>query len=319
MRKASWLVSLLLLSATTALGANYIVGIGDDCPAAGVCFSPTPLAVQVGDSVTFYVYYSGFFHGPHNVVADNGSFRCALGCDGEGGNGSPRGQSGVGRVDLSLQWSFTRTFNAPGMVAYHDEVSHASGVIVVQGPGTVPQVQTAVEYIYGQPWDYGYVSSYFVTSSPEEIAFLDGGAFGGIWHRTGETFNVWSGPASGAFPTCRFFDGLFGAHFYTPYAAECAGLQAERGWQQGWQYEGIAFYLLVPDANGNCPIGTTILYRLYNDSTYWPPSYYDTKTGAPLHRFTTNVAAFNQMRAAGWVFEGDSRTFAFACTPSAGG
>ena len=43
---------------------------------------------------------------------------------------------------------------------------------------------------------------------------------------------------------------------------------------------------------------------------------YDTKTGAPLHRFTTSAATFNQMRAAGWVSEGDSRTFAFACVPS---
>ena len=176
------------------------------------------------------------------------------------------------------------------------------------------QVQTAVEYIYGQPWDYGYVSSYFVTSFPDEIAALDGGAFGGLWHRTGETFNAWSGPASGALPTCRFFDTAFGSHFYTPYAAECAAVQSNQA--RHWQYEGIAFYLQVPDENGSCPIGTTILYRLYNDSRYWPPFYYDTRTGAPLHRFTTSAATFNQMLAAGWVFEGDSRTFAFACALS---
>ena len=302
MRKIRWLLPLLLLGVTAAFGANYTVGIGDDCPVAGVCFAPTPLTIQVGDSVTFYVYNSNAFTGPHNVVADDGSFRCASGCDGEGGDGSPR--------DFP-QWSFTRTFSAPGIVAYHDEVSHASGVIVVQGIGTVAQIQAAVEYIYGQPWDYGYVSSYFVTSVPDEIAMLDGGAFGGMWRRTGETFNVWSGPASGTLPTCRFVDRVFGAHFYTPYAAECAGLEAK----QGWQYEGIAFYLAAPDGHGDCPIGTTILFRLYNDSIYWPPFYYDTKTGAPLHRYTTSVATFNQMRAAGWVFEGDSRTFAFACVP----
>lgn len=173
------------------------------------------------------------------------------------------------------------------------------------------QVQTAVEYIYGGPWDYGDVSSYFISSFPDEIAALDGGAFGGGWFRTGETFNVWSGPASGALPTCRFFDRIFGAHFYTPYAAECAELQTE----PRWQYEGIAFYLKIPDGNGNCPVGTTILYRLYNDSMYWPPFYYDTKTGAPLHRLTTSAATFDQMLAAGWVFEGDGRTFAFACVP----
>ena len=304
MRIVSWLVSLLLLPAAVAFGAGYTVGIGDDCPAVGECFFPTPLTIQPGDSVTFYVYNSSTFNGPHNVVADDGSFRCANGCDNEGGDGSPR--------DFP-QWSFTRTFNAPGVVAYHDEVSHASGVIVVQGTGTVAQVQTAVEYIYGQPWDYGYVSSYFVTSFSNEITALDGGAFDGLWHRTGETFNVWNGAASGAIPTCRFFNRVFGEHFYTPYVAECAILQTEQGWQQGWQFEGIAFYLQLPDANGNCPIGTTILYRLYNDSKHGPPFY--PNAGAPLHRFTTSTGTFNQMRAVGWVFEGDVRTFAFACVP----
>jgi hypothetical protein len=34
------------------------------------------------------------------------------------------------------------------------------------------------------------------------------------------------------------------------------------------------------------------------------------------HRLTTSEATFNQMLADGWVFEGDSRTFAFACVPS---
>ena len=306
MRKISWLVALLLFPGTTAFGANYIVGIGDDCPFVGVCFTPTPLTIQGGDSVTFYVYNSNFFSGPHNVVADDGSFRCAMGCDGEGGDGSPR--------DFP-QWSFTRTFNTPGIVAYHDEVSHASGVIVVQGVASVAQGETAVEYIYGQPWDYDYVSSYFVTSFPDEIAALDGGAFGGMWQRTGERFNVWDRPTSGAIPTCRFFDKVFGAHFYTPYEAECAGLQAK----QDWQYEGIAFYLQVPDGNGNCPIGTTVLFRLYNDSKYPPHFYSDTATGAPLHRLTTSVETFNRMRASGWLFEGDSRTFAFACAPTVSG
>jgi hypothetical protein len=56
---------------------------------------------------------------------------------------------------------------------------------------------------------------------------------------------------------------------------------------------------------GSCPTGTAILYRLY-----WG------KGGWPSHRLTTNAATFTQMLAEGWVFEGDSRTFAFACVPS---
>jgi hypothetical protein len=53
----------------------------------------------------------------------------------------------------------------------------------------------------------------------------------------------------------------------TPYAAECAALQA----QPRWAYEGIAFYLMLPDENGDCPRGTTTLYRLYNQSNVAPP------------------------------------------------
>ena len=196
------------------------------------------------------------------------------------------------------------------------------GLLGVATPAAA-QVQTAVEYGSYSYWDDCYYydtnngrtlvcdyGSYFVTSSPDEMAALDGGAFdlfGGqfAWQRTGETFDVWSGPESGALPTCRFFKPAFyPEHVYTPYEAECAAVQANPDWQ--YIYEGIAFYLQLPDENGNCPLGTTILYRLYNNGI----------DGAPVHRLTTSEATFGQMLARGWVFEGDGRTFAFACVPS---
>jgi len=282
---------------------NHLVGIGDDCDPidlGNLCFYPTPLTIRAGDSVTFYPYDSNVFNGPRNVVADDGSFRCASGCDGEGGDGTPKRRA----------WQFTRTFNTPGAVAYHDEVSRVSGVIVVVANDAPAQAPAAIEYMYR--WgDFRYVSSYFVTSSPEEIAALD---VGGLWWRTGESFDVWNAPASGTFPTCRFVDTVYGAHFYTPYASECAGLQAN----EGWLYEGTAFHVQVPDANGNCPAGTTILFRLYNHSSIHPvqPFHNTLYPYAPLHRYTTRVELFEQMRARGWVVEGDSRTFAFACVPS---
>src|SRR5215472_7091145 len=161
------------------------------------------------------------------------------------------------------------------------------------------QTQTAVEYYYAA-WNY-----YFVTAFPDEIAVLDAGVFGGVWKRTGQTFEVWTGPTNGALPTCRFFTITFApksSHFYTPYAAECEGLKSN----PNWQFESIAFYLQLPDANGDCPPGTVILYRLYNNGM----------GGAPNHRFTTTFGTFNQMLAAGWTFEGDLRTFAFACVPA---
>jgi plastocyanin len=117
---------LLLLGSTSALAANYYIGIGDDCDVRGACFYPTQLMIGGGDTVRS-IYAGLVDSGPHNVVADDGSFRCARGCDGEGGDGTP--------ADYTAQWSFTRTFTTSGIVNYHDEVSHATGAITV---GDVP-------------------------------------------------------------------------------------------------------------------------------------------------------------------------------------
>jgi plastocyanin len=115
---------LLLLCASPAFGA--LVGIGVDCDFAVICFVPSPVTINVGDIVTFYIYGdAGDLGAPHNVVADDGSFRCARGCDGEGGDGTP--------APYPTQWKFTRTFNTPGVVSYHDEGSTATGIIIVQG------------------------------------------------------------------------------------------------------------------------------------------------------------------------------------------
>ena len=65
------------------------------------------------------------------------------------------------------------------------------------------QNQLAVEYYYAD-WNF-----YFVTSDPAEIAALGGGAFGGFWKRTGQTFTVWTSSANGALATCRFFSVSF--------------------------------------------------------------------------------------------------------------
>ena len=161
---------------------------------------------------------------------------------------------------------------------------------------------TAVEYYHA-----GF-NHYFVTAFPGEIALLDGGAFGGAWARTGHAVPVWLQPQASTVETCRFFSETFtprSSHFYTPYASECATLR------QGttWTYEGVAFHLRLADGSGNCPAGTSILYRLYNDS----------RSGAPNHRYTTNRAVFEQMRAAGWIPEGNGPQVVFACVPAGGG
>lgn len=130
MRKALWLLIALALWVNSAQATEQHVSIGDDCGGSADCFSPLTLPILVGDSVTFYIYADGGGGdlGPHNVVADDGSFRCALGCDGKGGDGTPR--------DYRSHWQFTLTFDKPGIVSYHDEASKAYGAIIVQAsPG----------------------------------------------------------------------------------------------------------------------------------------------------------------------------------------
>jgi len=168
--------------------------------------------------------------------------------------------------------------------------------------GTVPisnaQTQPAVEYFHAG-WGY-----YFVTAFPGEIANLDGGAFGGAWQRTGQTYPVWSTEEAGTSPVCRFFSTSFSprsSHFYTPLAAECDLLKHS----PDWQYEAISFFLKTTDAAGNCPAGSAPLYRAYNQGI----------GGAPNHRYATTKTIVNQMVAQGWVPEGNGPDATFACLP----
>jgi hypothetical protein len=177
-------------------------------------------------------------------------------------------------------------------------VAAALGLAIGDGAGA-QVLANAVEY-YHAAFD-----QYFVTVDPAEVLLLDGGAHGGAWVRTGQSFPVWSQPGPYTHATCRFFSAAFApksSHFYTPGARECALLQAGAT----WQYEGIAFHLRLPDALGNCPVGTSNLYRLYNGG----------RGDAPNHRYTSSRHVFDQMRNQGWLAEGVGATLAFACVPS---
>ncbi len=103
--------------------ASWVVQVGGS---GRLAFNPQTLTIQPGDTVRF-ANLGGF----HNVMADDGSFRCARGCDndGSGGNGSASTQI----------WSATVAFPNPGQFGYFCE-PHGSpgegmfGTIVVQGP-----------------------------------------------------------------------------------------------------------------------------------------------------------------------------------------
>lgn len=164
---------------------------------------------------------------------------------------------------------------------------------------TVESGASVVEY-YSDVLDH-----YFVTASADEIAQLDSGAQAG-WKRTSLGFKAWlraSDAPPGAQPVCRFYARGANSHFYTGDANECQFLRSLESQQRaeatakgqsfgGWQYEGIVFYAMVP-SGGQCPGGTSPVYRLYNNRA---------SNADSNHRFTPDAS----MRAAmaGWVDEG---------------
>lgn len=120
---------LLLLACTQVRAADIRVSVGGTYDSGGYTypqlnFSPRTINANVGDTVTFV--NAG---GTHNVAADDGSFRCANGCDGSGGDGNPNGSN----------WSSTITLTAAGTIGFHCEVHGAmgmTGTINVAGAGT---------------------------------------------------------------------------------------------------------------------------------------------------------------------------------------
>lgn len=108
-----FLLSLLLSLAVTpiAQAAVFIVNVGG----TKLVFTPQTATINAGDTVTFINR-----GGMHNVVADDGSFRCALGCDGDGHNGNGHASS--------ANWTASVTFDKPGTVGYFCEIHGAPGM-----------------------------------------------------------------------------------------------------------------------------------------------------------------------------------------------
>jgi len=170
-------------------------------------------------------------------------------------------------------------------------------------PQATETLVTVVEY-----YNVG-LKHFFITADPAEIANLDGGAFGGAWKRTGQTFGAWAiaGRPADSAPVCRFFgtdqyraNGTRigpNSHFYTGDPAECAyvktawpSVAADGNSYPAWTYESDAFALKLP-AGGACPAGTEALYRAYNDGA----------GGDPNHRYVADRAPGGN---ADWTFEG---------------
>ena len=215
----------------------------------------------------------------------------------------PGGHAYAGQGSFTV--SATLTKNADGTVA-----STATGTVVVTPASPTPSPPppppppptpptpppppaeptiVAVEYYYAA-WE-----SYFLTASTSEIAALDGGAFGGVWKRTGVHFNVYplTGAPASSSTVWRFFSTTFSprsSHFYTANIDEYAALVNGAV----WQLEGPVFSAPMPANDGTCPAGSTPVYRLYNNGM----------GGAPNHRFTTDLIVHGWMLVVGWIYEG---------------
>lgn len=140
------------------------------------------------------------------------------------------------------------------------------------------------------------LNHYFITGDSGEASGIDNGAAGPGWSRTGYSMDAWqsqSAATANANAVCRFY-GTPGvgpnSHFYTADAGECDAVKQD----PGWFYEGIALYS-QPVQYGSCPLGTTPLYRVYNNR--W--MYNDSN-----HRFVTDSIIYQQMADQGWVQEG---------------
>ena len=115
--------------------------------------------------------------------------------------------------------------------------------------------------------------SYFITASASQTRALDADGAGEGWMRTGRSFQAWlakSAAPADARAVCRFHSPVDRSYFHTASIADCNELKsleaherAATGNVRGWHFEGIAFYVLAPEA-GQCAPGTTALTSVQN-------------------------------------------------------
>jgi serine protease len=163
-------------------------------------------------------------------------------------------------------------------------------------PGTVP----VIEY-YRADKDH-----YFMTADPADVAIVDT-TYSNTFQRTGQVFYAWPSAASAppnAVPVCRFYapSPLIDSHFYTPFASECQFVIAHDAGT--WVFENpAAFYVLLPDAGGNCQAGTEPVYR-----------FFDNRNDAN-HRYSIDLTVRRAMINRKWVPEGTGPNAVIFCSP----
>jgi plastocyanin len=130
-------------------------------------FEPKHLTITAGDTVR----WTNQGANAHNVVEDNGMFRCAGGCDSGSGTGTAGYANGESPGDPSTgNWSFELTFDNVGQVGYYCEVHGLPGVGMF---GTITVEAAGDDEPEGQPINFGMTGSWFNPETNGQGIILD--------------------------------------------------------------------------------------------------------------------------------------------------
>lgn len=211
--------------------------------------------------------------------------------------GSPTSVVAVGLREIGgVALSYPLLTNPLEMRALLEETGEFRQVLVSGSPygclGVPPpnQLGEMIEF------HHAGLDHYFYTADAGEIGGLDSGTGARGWMRTGKSFRVILGGCVPAeqidFRVFRFF-GKPGvgpsSHVFTLDRQECRIIDKSGA----WLYEGSTFWATRPDSKGGCPVFDEIpLFRVWK------------AFGDSNHRFTTDPAVVDEMKAKGWVDEG---------------
>ncbi len=161
-------------------------------------------------------------------------------------------------------------------------------------PGAFP----VVEY-YNVALDH-----YFITATPAEINYIDT-FLSASFQRTGLYFYAYLSPLAappGSSAVCRFYAaGLINSHFFSASFFECQFVLSH--WAGIWHLETpAAFYIQIPDGDGNCPSGTLPVHRFFNNRN------------DANHRYTVDLSVRRAMLNRAWVPEGNGPNAVAMCS-----
>lgn len=131
-------------------------------------------------------------------------------------------------------------------------------------------------------------------SDESEIAFVERGAAGPGWRKSGLNISVAKESFGQLGSVCRFYAPSVNSHFFTLDPNECALLKAPG---TGWFYEGIAFTAVAPEGEscaGKGDLSLTPVYRLYNNRAAF---------GDTTHRYTPDLTVRKALTDRGWIYE----------------